>query len=118
MKRFCFVAVVLIGLCQWNNAFGQGQEDMENFLREMQSPRWLLFQEAQDRPGYRTLWNGQGDASVTRIILGSGGERSDDSWSWGQSTEQAHFFLPTQYTDRLTHINIYQSMVQLIQPSI
>lgn len=49
-------------------------DDMEPFLKEMRSPRWPLWQEAQERPGYRALWNGQGNWLATRIMLRSGSD--------------------------------------------
>ncbi|MDR2117235.1 MAG: hypothetical protein LBP87_12725 [Planctomycetaceae bacterium] len=71
MKRFIFTCLFLF--CLSDILWGQG---IENFIKEMQSPRWLLYQEAQERPLYRRLWNGGGNWTVARIIVNTGGDEA------------------------------------------
>ena len=49
-------------------------QNTDAFLKEIQSPRWLLFQEAQERPLYRALWNGQGAFTGAIIFFRAGAE--------------------------------------------
>ncbi|MDR3198522.1 MAG: hypothetical protein LBU34_11700 [Planctomycetaceae bacterium] len=71
MKRFVFTCLFL--LCLSDILWGQG---MENMIKVFQSPRWLLYQEAQERPLYRRLWNGGGNWTVARIVVDAGGDQA------------------------------------------
>jgi hypothetical protein len=71
MKRFIFACLFLF--CLSGILWGQG---VENLIKEFQSPRWLLYQEAQERPLYRRLWNGGGNWAVARIIVNAGGDQA------------------------------------------
>ena len=46
----------------------------DELVKELTSPRWIIYQEAQERPSYDALWNGGADWISARIMLSQGGE--------------------------------------------
>lgn len=62
-----FFAFVFSGLAP---IFAQGN----GFLEELRSPRWLLYQEAQDRPGYYAAWEGKSSWVALRLMMRSGND--------------------------------------------
>jgi len=103
----CLVAGMVPGVSAQEN-------DVDRLLREFQSPRWLLYQEAQERPTYRALWNGQGDWLATRIILNSAG---DDALDLNEEQQQRLAFLhkPNEIARKLVQKKFAEGDPELLQ---
>ena len=70
MQRiYCFVLLLFFAAAVASQEFNS-----DAMLKRFQSERWFLYQEAQERPTYRALWEGKGTWLGARIFLRSGGE--------------------------------------------
>ncbi len=84
-----FFVSVLLAFCQEN--YSQAQQTGEEHFKWLLSPSWLLDQEAQERPTYYSLYNGDGGNWLSaRIIF-----RTENESILGLSPEQDQrlFFL-------------------------
>ncbi len=62
-----FFVSVLLAFCQQN--YSQAQQAGEEHFKWLLSPRWLLEQEAQERPTYYSLYNGDGGTWLPALML-------------------------------------------------
>ncbi len=73
-RLFVAALLFLIGSSLLAQDADRGLKEAESSLKNLTSPRWLLYQEAQERPTYRSLWNGGGNWIGARLLFRAGGE--------------------------------------------
>lgn len=72
------ISVLLCALFTFasNVAFAQeeaeARKEAQRLLERFSSPRWILEQDAQERPGYRALWNGKSTWTNLRVLYRMG----------------------------------------------
>ncbi|MDR1384800.1 MAG: hypothetical protein LBJ67_13280 [Planctomycetaceae bacterium] len=74
MKHWILTLSVICLVLPSFNLWGQDTQDVQRMLQQRQSPRWLLWNESQERPTYRALWEGRGDSIAARVLLRIGGK--------------------------------------------